>query len=186
MFGKIFVYLYFELVSTSSSCHKSFLMGHFASQKVSLPQLMLGPNLIFQHSSSLLPDQSTKVHPNRAFPCHQINPHHNTPIYANANDIKQNLWNRSAVKKRPQKYFLYFSCIFIFCVCSLKLAPPKVLATGPISSHDSLGHWFHVRAVCFPTRFWNGDFQTSRVRSTARGDKIPWLTFQGNWQIAGP
>ena len=27
-------------------------MGHFASQKVLLPQLMLGPNLIFQHFSS--------------------------------------------------------------------------------------------------------------------------------------
>ena len=117
MFGKIFVYLYFELVSTSSSCHKSFLMGHFASQKVSLPQLMLGPNLIFQHFSSLLPDQSTKVHPNRAFPCHQINPHHNTPIYANANDIKQNLCNRSAVKKRPKKYFFVLFLYFhILCL----------------------------------------------------------------------
>ena len=140
MFGKIFVYLYFELVS--SSCHKSFLMGHFASQKVLLPQLMLGPNLIFQHFSSLLPDQSTKVHPKEPLhitkSIHIIIIHQSMPMPT----ISNKTFELDQPPKRSPKsiFFLYFSCIFIFCVCSLKLAPPKVLATGPISSHDPPGH----------------------------------------------
>ena len=118
MFGKIFVYFYFELVSTSSPCHKSFFMGHFASQKVSLPQLMLGPNLIFQHFSSLLPDQSTKVHPKEPLhitkSIHIIIIHQSMPMPTISNKTFE---IDRPPKKVPKKYFFVLFLYFhILCL----------------------------------------------------------------------